>query len=137
VFSDTGRNLELNPSEEARLRVRLEQAAVGKLNVKHLLANRPKAIPPSRGARLSPTATFDNDASPSATLIEIVAQDRAGLLYDLARTLSSNGCHIELVLIETEAHKAVDVFYITFQGAKLSAELGGQLMTQLQDVCAG
>ena len=29
--------------------------------------------------------TYDNEASPSATLIELVTQDRPGLLYDSRR----------------------------------------------------
>ena len=47
-----------------------------------------------------------------------MAQDRPGLLYDLASAISSQGCNIEVVLIDTEAHKAIDVFYVTAAGRK-------------------
>jgi [protein-PII] uridylyltransferase len=40
------------------------------------------------------------------------------LLYDLASAISSQGCNIEVVLIDTEAHKAIDVFYVTAEGQK-------------------
>ena len=62
---------------------------------------------------------FDSEASQSATLIEIVAEDRPGLLYDLASAISSHGGNIEVVLIDTQAHKAIDVFYVTAAGRKL------------------
>ena len=56
------------------------------------------------------------------TLIEIVAQDRPGLLYDLTSAISSHGANIEVVLIDTGAHKAIDVFYVTAEGRKLTPE---------------
>ena len=68
------------------------------------------------------TVSFDSEASHTATLVEIVAQDRPGLLYDLASTISSNGGNIEVVLIDTQAHKAIDVFYVTAEGKKLGPE---------------
>src|ERR1019366_4488052 len=80
-------------------------------------------------------------------LIEIVAEDRPGLLYDLATAISANGGHLEggltdtqahkaidafygpaargnigVVLIDPQAHKAIDVFYVTADGGKLAAE---------------
>jgi hypothetical protein len=65
---------------------------------------------------------FDSEARGTATLIEIVAEDRPGLLYDLAAAISANGGNIEVVLIDTQAHKAIDVFYVTAGGGKLTAE---------------
>ena len=45
-----------------------------------------------------------------------------GLLYNLATAISANGGNIEVVLIDTQAHKAIDVFYVTTDGGKLTAE---------------
>ncbi len=70
-----------------------------------------------------------------ATLIQIVAEDRPGLLYDLARTISSAGCNIELILIDTQAHKAIDVFYVTADGRKLGATRAAALGESLLAVC--
>ena len=48
--------------------------------------------------------------------------------------MSSEGCNIEVVLIDTEAHKAIDVFYITWQGSKLDAERRERLQNRLLQV---
>jgi len=72
-----------------------------------------------------------------ATLVEIVAEDRPGLLYDLARTISTAGCNIEVVLIDTEAHKALDVFYVTRQGKKLDEAAQQSLRENLLAACQG
>ena len=56
----------------------------GRKDVRDLLKNRPKPQLPSRKARIPAAVSFDPEASAAATLIEIVAEDRPGLLYDLA-----------------------------------------------------
>jgi [protein-PII] uridylyltransferase len=118
-FADPTRTLDLNPSEIDRLRVTAERVISGRRDVRELLKNRPKPLPPSRKARIAGNVSFDPDASATATLIEIVAQDRPGLLYDLTNAISTQGANIEVVLVDTEAHKAIDVFYVTKGGRKL------------------
>ena len=63
--------------------------------------------------------------------MEIVAEDRPGLLYDLAKGITAEGCNIEVVLINTEAHKAIDVFYLTANGTKLTASVQRSLRERL------
>jgi len=122
TFADPARTLDLNPTEVDRLQATLERVLSGKLEVKDLLRNRPKPVLPSRKAGIAARVSFDSEASGAATLIEIVAEDRPGLLYDLATAISANGGNIEVVLIDTQAHKAIDVFYVTADGQKLTAE---------------
>lgn len=135
VFADPSRTLELNPSEVDRLQSILERVLLGRLHVRELLRSRPKPAPPSKRSMIQPKVSFDNEASESATLVELIAEDRPGLLYDVASALSNTGCNIELVLVDTEAHKAMDVFYISNAGKKLTEEHMGRLRTALLAVC--
>jgi len=137
AFSDPHRTLDLNPSEVDRLRTVAGRVIAGKVDVRELLRNRPKPVLPSRKARIPARVSFDSDASPTATLIEIVAEDRPGLLYDLASAISAQDANIEVVLIDTEAHKAIDVFYVTASGVKLSVEKQTAMAEALQRACAG
>ena len=64
----------------------------------------------------------------------MVAEDRPGLLYDIASTISSLEASIDVVLIDTEAHKAIDVFYVTAGGRKLDTEKQAQIEAGLMKV---
>jgi [protein-PII] uridylyltransferase len=134
-FVDPPRTLEFNPGEIDRLRLQIERVLLGRADVKQLLHTRPKALLPSRNAAIAPTVAFDDSASDTATLIHVIAQDRPGLLYDLASRISSSGCNIEVVLIDTEAHKAIDVFYVTLKGGKVPADAQQQLKQELVQAC--
>ncbi len=122
TFADPARTLDLNPSEVERLHATVERVLSGKADVKELLRNRPKPVLPSRKAGIRARVSFDSEASATATLVEIVAEDRPGLLFDLATAITANGGNIEVVLIDTQAHKAIDVFYVTAHGGKLNAD---------------
>jgi [protein-PII] uridylyltransferase len=62
----------------------------------------------------------DNAASDRATIVEVYAHDRPGLLYDITRGLSSLGLNIVLTKITTEIDQALDVFYVQDEnGAKV------------------
>jgi [protein-PII] uridylyltransferase len=69
--------------------------------------------------------------------VEVTTQDRPGLLYDLASAISEAGCSIEVVLVDTEAHKALDVFYLTANGRKLEPALRQALQARLIERAAG
>jgi [protein-PII] uridylyltransferase len=135
AFADPNRTLELNPTEVDRLRSVAARVLAGKASVRELLRNRPKPRLPSRKAAIPARVSFDPDASATATLVEIIAQDRPGLLYDLASAISTCGGNIEVVLIDTEAHKAIDVFYVTAGGKKLDAAQRAAMSEALRRAC--
>jgi [protein-PII] uridylyltransferase len=76
---------------------------------------------------------FDNDSSSHSTLLEVIAQDRPGLLYKIASTLGRHCCNIEIALIDTEGQMAIDVFYVTRNGSKLDAETQRLVRAALHD----
>jgi [protein-PII] uridylyltransferase len=121
TFADPSRNLELNPEEPGQVIRTVTKAVKGEINVAQLLSRRP-AVKPDLHALASARAGFDNEASPTSTLIELVTQDRPGLLYDVSSLISKRGGDIEVVLVDTEAKKAIDVFYVKKGGKKLSDE---------------
>jgi [protein-PII] uridylyltransferase len=133
VFADPQRTLELNPPESERLLDLIRRVGLGKTDGQRLLRSR--ALPDPKKRSAPPQVHFDSDACDTATLVEIVAEDRPGLLYNLATVFSSTACNIDVVLIDTKGHRAIDVFYVAHEGQKLSPELQATLKEKLLAVC--
>jgi [protein-PII] uridylyltransferase len=55
---------------------------------------------------------FDNDASATATVIEVEGLDRPGLLYDVTNSLFRSGLSISAARVATYGERAIDVFYV-------------------------
>ncbi len=136
VFADPNRTLELNPSEADRLTSTLEQVVLGKIDVRELLHKR-RLPGPAHRPRIARQIAFDNQTSPNETLFHVITEDRPGLLYDLASTFSFNRCDIDVVLIDTEGHKAIDVFYVRSKGRKLDDSAARRLCQKLERACSG
>jgi [protein-PII] uridylyltransferase len=135
-FTDTYRTLELNPEESGRFQRSIRDVLAGEVSLEKLIQGRLRAEA-QRPAKLkiSTNLSFDQEASSHSTLMELITQDRPGLLYNVASVISEIGYNIELALIDTEGQKVVDVFYLTHNGAKLTAleqdELREALMEEL------
>ncbi|HEV2951806.1 MAG TPA: hypothetical protein VGZ51_06865, partial [Actinomycetota bacterium] len=72
------------------------------------------------------TVRVDNAASDFATVIEVGASDRLGLLYDITRTFAELGLDVHLAKVATYEGRVVDSFYVRDAvGRKLTDEPGG------------
>ena len=132
-FADMHHTLELNPSEVGRFRKSLVDVINGKARLEPLLKGRESA---SRArtpkVAVERSISFDDGSSAQSTLMEIVTQDHPGLLYEIGSTLARLECNIEVALIDTEGQKAIDVFYLTEQGKKLTSQKQELLREALQ-----
>lgn len=59
----------------------------------------------------APRVIMDNNSSGQYTIIEVYANDRPGLLYDITRTLADFEINIHRAKISTDRDQIVDVFY--------------------------
>ncbi len=130
-FTDPSNTLELNPEEMDRLHSTIKSVTSGKVRVGDLLKRR-RAVRLSPSQQLAPAIRFDNQASHSATLLHFTGEDRPGLLYELSSALATLECNIELVLVDTEGHRAIDVLYLTKNGEKLDPFTQAQITRSLQ-----
>ncbi len=136
IFADPSRTLDLNPDEVGLVTRTAIKAIKGEISIEQLLSRRP-TVKPDAHALAAARTSFDNGASPSATLIQLTTQDRPGLLYDVASLISKRGGNIEVVLVDTEAKKAIDVFYVTKAGKKLSDADAHELTASVAEIARG
>ncbi len=129
-FTDPFRTLELNPSEVARFQQSLRDVLAGRVNLESLLRGR-RARPPRAKVPVPTEIRFDDVSASHSTLLELIAWDRPGLLYDVSSVFAKLGCNIEVALIDTEGQKVIDVFYLTCQGKRLDSSLQAALREAL------
>ncbi len=118
TFTVTGSSLSLfsDPPSLARFEHELGELLTGKRKVEDLVARRTRYMPlPSAGEESSSelNALMVNHLSDTATVIEVWAGDRIGLLYDITRTLAFLRLDITSAKISTEGPQAINVFYVT------------------------
>ena len=130
------------PLERARwrrARADLRGVLDGRVDVEALLERRRRASALVR--RVPGVATrvsVDNEASRAFTVVDVRAEDRLGLLHEVAACFANAGLEIALAKVATEANRAIDSFYVAQGGAKLeSATALEALRDRLEAVLGG
>jgi [protein-PII] uridylyltransferase len=93
----------------------LEKALDGRLALEARLRDRAELY--ARKARLPvepspPTVTFDNELSDVATVVEVRAPDRIGVLYRITRAIAEVDLDIRSAKVQTHGPDVVDSFYL-------------------------
>ncbi len=131
-----------DPDQWDKFRTDVRKVISGEIDVHELVAARRGSWKPRPGA---PTALpplkveVDNAASDAATVVEVYARDRPGLLYDITRKLSSLGLSIVLTKISTEIDQAADIFYVVDENGEKIVDFGRleEIRSQLRDHLTG
>ena len=79
---------------------------------------------------------FDEQASSHSTLLQVITQDRPGLLHRISSCIARQKCNIEIALIDTEGEMAIDVFYVSLARAGLNRTQQERLRKVLQQELA-
>jgi [protein-PII] uridylyltransferase len=95
----------------ARLRESIERTLKGEIRPRTLLARRGPTRRKS-AFQVAPRVGFDNEASATATVVEVEGLDRPGLLYDVTHAMFESGLSISSAMVSTFGERAVDVFYV-------------------------
>ena len=99
----------------------LHAALSGRLAIEARLAERVRTY----GAKASridlppPAVRFDDQASRSATVVEVYAPDSIGLLYRLTRAFAEFDLDVRTAKIQTMGDLIVDAFYVTHTDGSL------------------
>jgi [protein-PII] uridylyltransferase len=90
----------------------LRRMLQGRLDVEDRLDRRARAVP-ARGSWVpAPKVTLVDDASETATVVEVRAHDAPGLLWRVGRALGECGLDVRAARVETLGAEVVDVFYV-------------------------
>ena len=136
-FTDRFRTLEMNVQEWDRLKKSIVSVVKGEADVERMLRDRMKSEKvDSTKVKVPTQIEFDDQSSTHSTLVEVITQDRPGLLYQMCSLMSKQECNIEIALIETEGQMAIDVFYLTSAGAKLTTDRQAALARSLREALA-
>jgi [protein-PII] uridylyltransferase len=117
----------------------LRRALTGQLDVAQRLHRREQAAGRPGAGVAPPTVTLVDDASHTATVVEVRAHDAPGLLWRIGRALGECGLDLRAARVETLGAEAVDVFYVVDAGGEPVKDAGtrGKIAAEVLGALAG
>ena len=107
-----------DPPDATLVAADLRRMLQGRLDVEDRLDRRARAARPPGASVPAPKVTLVDDASDTATVVEVRAHDAPGLLWRVGRALGDCGLDVRAARVETLGAEVVDVFYVTDSDGK-------------------
>jgi [protein-PII] uridylyltransferase len=86
----------------------------GRIFLKDLLSKRKvsNGIKQKVMPRVPEEVKINNQDSDFYTIVEVIGEDRVGILYEITQALTDHGCDIHFARVSTLGNRIVDVFYV-------------------------
>src|SRR5690348_1794680 len=132
-----------DPPDAALVTSDLRRVLGGELNVADQLRRQGMLGAPARAADrpwlAPPKVTLVDDASRTATVVEVRAHDAPGLLWRIGRALGECGLDVRAARVETLGAEAVDVFYVVGADGRPVADAStrGQIAARVLSALTG
>jgi len=112
--------------DTAKLREDLAAVLSDRMSIGELLSERERVYPRRRGSAAHLTGSdvsVDNEASETATVLEVRAPDQIGLLHRITRALFESDLDVVSARVSTLGEMVVDAFYVReLDGSKVTDE---------------
>jgi [protein-PII] uridylyltransferase len=131
----------LEPERWDRVQQALGRVLRGEVDVETLVAasRRPSILErPAPEAGVATEVIVDNAIAADTTVLDVITEDRVGVLFTITHALHRLGLVIHLAKITTQVHQVLDVFYVTDErGAKIEdaarlAAIERELVTRIE-----